>query len=145
MSKVEQGVVRSFRPAVRRRVTVDFDPVKEPSMTKQSFVDECSIHTIMAKYQATGIMPSGDRVALSGDFSDVRDYQSALEQVFVAQETFAALPSVVRDRFSNDPAKFLAFATDPKNGAEMVRLGLAVERKVDAPSPAKPDGSSGKA
>lgn len=48
------------------------------------------------------------------------------------------LPAKVRDRFSNDPGKFLAFVDDPKSREEMYELGLA--KRPDPPPPKAKDG-----
>ena len=42
-----------------------------------------------------------------GDFSEVVDYRTALDQINRSKAVFEALPSVLRKRFDNDPAKFL--------------------------------------
>lgn len=131
---VDGVATRCVRPAVTKVVNLEFDPLVEPSLTQQAFVNECDIHTILRKYHDTGIMPSGTRVALTGDFSDVEDYQSALAKVIAAQDLFGELPSHVRDRFGNDPSGFLAFVQDPRNGSELVKLGLATERVVEQPA-----------
>ena len=69
-----------------------------------------------------------------GDFSDVPSYQASLHIVAHANEQFAALDAPLRTRFANDPSRFLAFATDPANLDEMVKLGLATA-KVEDPTP----------
>lgn len=109
---------------------------KDKSLAHQSFMDECDINNIMKKYAQTGELPGLIKAQPQyGDFSDMETYQESLNKVILAQEQFAALPARVRERFQNDPAKFLQFATDPKNGKEMVSLGLAIERpKTDSSS-----------
>lgn len=100
--------------------------------THQSFKDECDINNIMRKFQKTGVLP--DMIKQNpqyGDFSSLPDYQASLDLVMKAQLQFQSLASHVRERFSNDPAKFLEFATDSKNMKEMVRLGLAVKREPE--------------
>jgi len=59
-----------------------------------------------------------------GEFADLPDYQSALELVRHANEQFNALTSRQRERFGNDPERFLAFTGDPANAEEMAKLGL---------------------
>lgn len=103
------------------------EPMKfEQSRTKQSFRDECDINNILKKYQTTGILP--DLIKTNpqyGDFSSVETYQESMNVVLHANEQFESLSSHIRDRFNNDPTKFLEFATNPQNGKEMVKLGLA--------------------
>lgn len=96
-----------------------------PSLTKQSFKDECDINNIVSKFAKTGVL---EHVALSkpqfGDFLGVSDYQTALNQVLEAEDAFDALPAKVRARFHNQPVEFLEFCADEKNHDEMVELGL---------------------
>jgi len=120
---------------VRRRVQL---VCKDPSRTRQEFLEETNVNTILKKFELTGQLPDLIRSNPQfGDFSDVPDYQDSLNRVLFAQEQFAALSSRVRARFENDPAKFLAFASDPKNLDEMVTLGLATKRVQDDPGASK--------
>jgi len=109
---------------------VDFTGKK--SRTKQSFKQECDINHIMKKYERQGILPQNIKQGMYADVSDVPTYQEACNLVIAAQEQFAALPSNVRERFANDPARFLEFVNDGSNAEEMEKLGLfspeAVER-----------------
>lgn len=66
-----------------------------------------------------------------GDFSDPVSYQDSLNLVLFAQQQFEALDSRVRERFLNDPARFLEFTNDPKNMDEMIQLGLAIPRQTN--------------
>lgn len=98
----------------------------EPSKTKQSFSQDADINNIMKKYIERGILP--DMISANpqyGDFSEVGDYQNALNTVIKANEQFDALPSHLRDKFANEPANFLEFTANPANIEEMYELGLA--------------------
>lgn len=104
----------------------------EPSMTQQSFKDECDINTILERFNITGQIPVSPIDPQYGDFSGVTDYQSALNAVMAAQAGFDQLPAVVRQRFANDPAAFVDFCLDESNREEMVKLGLIIEKAVEA-------------
>lgn len=104
-----------------------------PTRTKQSFKDECDINKIMHRFK--NVMGAdylnrynGYVNGQFGDFSNVVDYRSALDQISQARAVFEALPSKVRARFFNDPAEFLDFCQNPANEDEMVNLGLATKR-----------------
>lgn len=100
-------------------------------MTKQSFKDECDINNIMKKYKNTGMLPEMIKTQPQyGDFSEVSDYMESMNIVLKAQEQFQNLSADVRNRFQNDPAQFLEFANDPKNGEEMVKMGLATKKEM---------------
>lgn len=109
----------------------DLDFGDEPSLTIQSAKDECDINLIIDRAQR-GMQPSfvNEGVPQFGDFSDVSDYQSAFNQVLAAQEQFEQLPSSVRERFQNDPAKLFEFLGSEANYDEAVKLGL-VQPKPD--------------
>jgi len=51
------------------------------------------------------------------------------------RERFEALPSLVRERFANDPSRMLAFVADKANAKEAESLGLLAPK---APPPAPP-------
>jgi len=94
--------------------------------TKQEFASECDINTIMSQYQSTGVMPNiNERAPQYLDCTELgNDFQYMQNQVLEAQELFAELPSKLRNRFSNDPASFLNWVSDPSNLPEMAELGL---------------------
>jgi len=112
----------------------------KPSLTKQSFRDECDINTILKRFNVTGQLPVGSVQPQYGDFSGVTDYQSALNAVMAAQDSFLALPAKLRARFDNDPALFVEFASDEANKDEMKALGLLREETAPAVvlSPSEP-------
>jgi len=112
----------------------------KPSLAKQSFRDECDINNILRQFNVTGELPVGSVQPQYGDFSGITDYQSALNAVMAAQDSFLELPAKVRARFDNDPAVFLDFVSDEANRDEMKALGLlsqeTVQTVVSSPSEA---------
>ena len=103
-----------------------------PSRTQQSFRDECDINNILRQFNVTGQLPVGSVQPQYGDFSGITDYQSALNAVMAAQDSFLALPAKVRARFDNDPALFVEFASDEANKDEMKALGLLSQETAQA-------------
>lgn len=112
----------------------------EPSLTQQSQAAEADINEIVRRFGLTGKLPENVRVPTYGDFDGVvDDYQSALNAIRSAEESFMAMPADVRARFNNDPGLFVEFCSDPENLPEMRKLGLAVpEEKADNPPPSDP-------
>lgn len=109
----------------------------EPSKTKQSFKEESDINNIMKKFMERGVLPQMiQKDPKYGDYAQVGTYQESLNTVLKAQEQFDALPSHLRDRFLNEPAKFLEFTADKNNLEEMYKLGLAI--KPEKPEPKAP-------
>ena len=111
-----------------------------PSCTQQSFKSECDINNILRQFNVTGQLPVGSVQPQYGDFSGITDYQSALNAVMAAQDSFLQLPAKVRAKFDNDPALFVEFASDEANKDEMKALGLLSQETVQAvvSSPSEP-------
>lgn len=112
---------------------------KEPSMTKQSFKEECDINNIIREFGVTGIATHvRQNEGLYVDLPDPLDYQQAIDLARGARTAFDALPAQVRARFENDPEQFLSFMADPSNQEEMIKLGLAKDlRPGPEPAPQK--------
>lgn len=114
----------------------------DASMAQQSSKEECDINTIVRRFGLTGTLPEGLRAPQYGDFTSVYDFQTALNAVRSASETFMAMPAEVRSRFGNDAQVFLQFVGDAENRDEARRLGLLVPEVAAEPpaevSPAAP-------
>lgn len=109
-----------------------------PSMTKQSFVAECDINNIIKHFRQTGQIQHMSAKAALGTYEDLPDpvdFQTAINIVLEAEQSFATLPSHVRARFGNDPESFLAFMADPANQDEILKLGLATDKRPPPPPP----------
>lgn len=101
------------------------------SLTQQHHVDQVKVQNIIKRYDKTGILDHVARgVAMYGDYSKINEYKTNLEFVMAANESFAGLPSNIREKFSNDAGEFFEFATDPKNKDEMIKMGLFPEEQV---------------
>ena len=66
------------------------------------------------------------------DFEEAFDFQSSMNVIRAAEEAFNAMPAEVRDRFQNDPGRFLEFANDASNYDEALKMGLAIKRPEKA-------------
>lgn len=97
----------------------------EPSMTEQHFKDECDINNIVARYEATGVMPSGSAEPLFGDFEKFpTDLLSSRKFFDEAESRFMELPANVRKEFNNSPLELLAALQDSSNRQRFIDLGL---------------------
>lgn len=98
----------------------------EPTLAKQAPAAACDINSIMKRYHATGFLPPNRGEGRYGDVSMLSgaDFATAVAMVDVVRQSFADLPSQVRDRFSNDPQAFLDFLGDVSNRDEAVEMGL---------------------
>jgi phage internal scaffolding protein len=103
-----------------------------PDMAQQQFKDECDINTIARRFGISGQLPVNGRAPSFGDFTGVDDYHSAMTAIREAQESFMALPGLVRERFGQDPQRFVEFCSDPRNIDQIRELGLAPPAPVQA-------------
>lgn len=118
---------------VRTPLDSDISFEGDKGVTKQADLKDTDLNAMFKRFERTGQLP--DLIAREpryGDFSEVPDYQEAVNIVRMAEEQFANLDVTIRNRFENDPAKFLAFATDVKNIDEMEKMGLLAPEKVEA-------------
>jgi len=118
-SPVHNQIHHKFSKKQRHSITFN-----NPSLTKQSFKDECDINRIMARYQATGLLPNVNE--LPAQYLDVTglDFQDHQNYIAGANSMFYELPSAIRAKFSNSPGEFLDFCSQEKNRPELAQLGL---------------------
>ena len=115
----------------------------EPTLAQQQFLEETDINEIVRRFGVTGQVPVTMRMPMAEDFVGITDYHTAMNAVRAGQESFDALPAELRERFENDPGKFVEFCLDPKNKDEAVELGLAVPSPVVSPTPQeRPEGAA---
>jgi phage internal scaffolding protein len=114
----------SLEAAWRPPVDPDTGEVIDDGKTQQSFKEEVDINTIVRRFGLTGELPPDFRMPVSGDFTGVSDFHSAMNMVRSAQEAFMQLPGEMRDRFGHDPAKLMSFLEDSGNRDEALKLGL---------------------
>lgn len=108
---------------------------EDKSLAQQQFKEETDINEIVRRFGLTGQMPEDLRVPTYGDFTDVMDFQTAMNAVTQAQEQFMALPAELRAHFANDPQNLMTFLDDDRNRAEAEKLGL-LKPHVVQPAPA---------
>lgn len=117
------------RPRVKQEIG------ENPGQVQKHLAAETDVNNIMRKYQKTGELRHVTTMAAEyGDFSSAPDYRSAMDQLIAADALFMELPAKVRDKFGNDPARFIEFATDEKNLDDLRKMGLA----PPAPPPPEP-------
>lgn len=121
--------------AVRSALNYDADALAvatsiksfDPSRTRQSDMLSADINYIVKNYGLTGTLPVSVRLPTYEDYSEsIDDYQTALNAVLAAQESFLQVPANIRERFNHDPQAFLEFCSDEKNLPELRSLGLAI-------------------
>lgn len=102
---------------------------------QQQFKEDSDINEIVRRFGLTGQLPENFRAPVSGDFTGVNDFQTAMNAVRAAQEQFDTLPAEVRAEFSNDPQRLMDFLAEEKNRDKAIEMGLVnkpVEKTRDA-------------
>jgi len=106
---------------------------QDVSLAQQHMKDECDINVIIERFGVTGELPNSPVSPRYGDFSEVTDYHSALNQINATMDDFMAMPAKLRVRFDHDPVKLLEFLNDEANRSEAISLGLIDEQLTIAP------------
>lgn len=116
------GPVMMIRPnGTKRILTVN----NEPSMTDESFAEECDTNYILEKFRRTGqVTHLAKSQGVFADVSSVDDLLPSLTKIKEAEDAFLKYPAEVRRRFDNDVVKLLRYLEDPANDAEAIKLGL---------------------
>jgi len=93
-------------------------------LTIQSAKDDCDINVIVRRFGVTGTMPQNVRAPMTGDFSNVGDFQTAMNAVDVARDSFMQMPAELRAELGNDPARFIRWCEDTGNNERLKKYGL---------------------
>lgn len=89
------------------RVRVAVNTGRE-TLVQQQFKEETDINTIIRRF-GLGEAPTYAQ-GVYGDFTGISDYYTAREAIERAEAGFMKLPAEARDKFNNDPGRFLEYA-----------------------------------
>lgn len=96
----------------------------DPGHTRQAHKDECDINRIMDRFQKSGLLSHVNQFQGEyGEFIEM-DFHEAMNTILEAKDMFETVPSDIREKFNNDPGKFLEYVTNPENVDGMRELGL---------------------
>lgn len=116
---------------IPKRVRVD---ASKDGRTQQHLRNECDINQIMERHRVTGMVTHvNNNQPIYGDFSNLGDYQDALNTMLRAEQAFMTLDAKIRRKFANDPQELIDFLDNPANDEEAIELGLKAHRE-QAPS-----------
>ena len=135
-----------FKTPYNGRVACSFETTGE-SMTQEHFREETEILNIIRRHDRNGVIDHINKgSAIYGDFSEITDYRDMIHKLREADSAFAQVPSDVRKRFENDPAKFFNFVTDESNHEALAEMGLVMKKtkpaKVSSPNTEEEKSSS---
>lgn len=109
---------------------------EDPTLTKQAFAEEVDINTIVRRFNLTGQLPENVHMPTYADFEDIFDFQTAMNAVRQAEESFNEMPAHIRARFHNNAAEFVDFCSDEDNRPEAEKLGLVQKKSEPKQEPA---------
>lgn len=104
------------------------------ALTKQAPAQETDVNYIVRQHSQTGLITHlAQGQPQFGDFSDVTDYQDALNRVIAAQDSFDSMDATIRKRFNNDPAQLIAALNDPSQQEDLIKLGIVNKPDKEEP------------
>lgn len=95
----------------------------EPSLTDESFADECNISLMIERYKVSKIPPRTVNVSY-GYSPSPDDFQNAQYLMAEVKTNFESLPSKIREEFGYDVQKYLAYIGDRDNLKDCYERGL---------------------
>lgn len=109
------------------QVSISFE---QPSLTEQSYKDECDIDFIISNFVKTGIDPREGRKMSYVDCTQVKDFQAAQQLVADTKSMFYSLPAEVRDEFQT-VGGYLEYVSNPENLKDCYERDLIDKTTVD--------------
>lgn len=100
-----------------------------PSKAQQHQADEADINTIVKRFNVTGQLPQIPLPPRLEDFADIFDFQTAMNTMTAAKNSFNSLPANVRSQFNNDPHAFVSYVDAALEAGDLDQLrkwGMAV-------------------
>lgn len=99
----------------------------QPSLAQQHFKQSTDINNIMAKVRkGKATLPDPGQLIV-GDFTNTPDLHEIMAKTNQVKEAFMRLPAEVRNRFRNDPQRFIDYMSDKDKHEEQVELGLRIK------------------
>jgi len=144
---IDQNTGEVITPFIRTPYNYDTDNVSQATgmdcgpetKTQQQFRDEVDINTIVERFGQSGELPPTMQFPEAQEFAETFDFQTSMNVIRKAEESFAELPAKARARFQNNPQQFMEFIHNEENIDEAVKLGLVTKRKPpEEPTKANP-------
>lgn len=112
---------------IRKQFNDDYDSstydtfLDSENIVQQNAKQSCDINSILAKYMKTGVLEHvKSHAPVYADVSNI-DYRGAYDSVLRAESAFNALPSSLRKKLDNDPARFVDWMIDSSLDVELKR------------------------
>ena len=118
---LETGKIDLRGRPIRKVITVTgtHDPVD------QAQAELTDINNLLEPARKKGLLDAVTKYEGQMDDIPAKTYEEAMNTVVQAQQMFDSFPADIRNRFKNNPQEFLEFTNNPKNGSELIKMGLA--------------------
>jgi phage internal scaffolding protein len=105
----------------KRKVITVTDKNKIVEQSQAALTD---VHRLLEPAIKNGLLRHA--IKYEGEMDDIpaADYTDAMNKVAQANSMFEQLPGKIRERFEQNPAKFLEFVQNPANAKELGEMGL---------------------
>jgi len=111
---------------IRNRIQYT-QPEDEEIRVEQSHKQEADINNIVRKHGLDLIAKTAAMQTFRYDENPSNDFQEVMQAVITAEQSFNSIPSDIRKKFDNNPAKFMDFIYNPENKQAMIDMGLSPE------------------
>lgn len=109
---------------IRNRVQFSV-PGDEICRVEQAHKEEVNINNIVKRHGVDLIAKTAALQQFTYDDNPNNDFQEMMNQMIKAEKTFSSVPSEIRKRFDNDPAKFMDFVLNQDNKETLQEWGMA--------------------
>jgi len=117
---------------IRKRVQLSI-PEDEVIRVEQTHKDEVNINNIVKRHGMDLIAKTAALQQFTYDDNPNNDFQETMNMILKAKESFSSVPSEIRKKFDNDPAKFMDFIHNGDNQQQLIDWGLA--KAPETPQP----------
>ncbi|AXH76609.1 MAG: internal scaffolding protein [Microviridae sp.] len=114
------------------------DPELNPVKAVQADRDDADINKIIAKFQkGQNMVRINSKEPFYGDVTGFDGLADAYMKIQEAEDLFMDYDASIREKFDNDPVKFVEFLEDDKNYEEALKLGVVQKRPDNTTPPAE--------
>lgn len=114
---------------------------KDPSKTQQQFAKEADINHILAKFNATNVLPTIGEARYEDLADEEVDFQNRMVTSWEVEQAWQQLTPEQRNTLKN-PATMVEYVDhclQTGDFDDLVKLGLATKKTPPAPAPVAPD------
>lgn len=121
--------MQNLKATLERKSLRHHAKLSDKKVTDQSYKKACDINNIVKQFNATGKLPTTNKVPQYGDYSEMPTLETAFAIAHNASKLFMELPSDIRKLINNDASQLENFISQPENEDLCLKYGL-IEKKI---------------